>query len=188
MMIGLNTSTGNAFTIIRVDGKEIVQTVNDIEKTWNSYLPGQAMEYTFMDESFDKLYKTEISAGHIFSIFAALAIFIACLGLLGLSAFTAEKRTREIGIRKVHGASVPVILKLLSKEIIILIIISSLIGWPVVYYFMHNWLQKFAYQTDINLLIFLISSLIGLTIAIAVVVYQSLRVARINPVEALKYE
>ena len=94
------------------------------------------------------LYHAEIRAGRVFTIFSVLAVFVACLGLLGLSAFSAEKRTKEIGIRKAHGASVPVILRLLSTEIIVLITISSLIAWPVVYYFMHRWLQNFAYQTN----------------------------------------
>jgi putative ABC transport system permease protein len=159
-----------------------------VEKTWKEFMPGQSFEYVFMDQNFDKLYHAEIRAGRVFTIFSVLAVFVACLGLLGLSAFSAEKRTKEIGIRKVHGASVPVILRLLSTEIVILITISSVIAWPVVYYFMNQWLKNFAYQTTMHFLTFLLSSCIGLTIAISVVVYQSLKVARINPVEALKYE
>jgi putative ABC transport system permease protein len=188
MMVGLNTDKNCGFTLVKIKGDQLTQTVGQIEKAWGDYMPGQAFEYTFVDENFDNLYHAEIRAGKVFTLFAVLAIFVACLGLLGLSAFTAEKRTKEIGIRKVHGASVPVILKLLSTEIIILISVSSLIAWPVVYYFMHRWLQNFAYQTSLHLLTFILSSLIGLVIAISVVVYQSLRVARINPVDALKYE
>jgi putative ABC transport system permease protein len=187
MVIGLRTQTSQ-YTLIRINGDDLVHTIGKIEKEWNEFVPGQAMEYVFIDENFENLYRAEIRAGRLFGIFSILAIFVACLGLLGLSTFTAVKRTKEIGIRKAHGASVPVILRLLSKEIIVLIIISSVIAWPVVYYFMHRWLQNFAYQTGINPLIFLLSSFIGLAIAISVVVYQSFRVARINPVEALKYE
>ncbi len=188
MLIGLNNDKYNPFTLIKIKGDGVMQTIRQIEKTWNNFLPGHAIEYIFVDKNFENLYRAEIRAGSVFTIFSVLAIFVACLGLLGLSAFTAEKRTKEIGIRKVHGASIPVILKLLSRETIILITISSMLAWPVVYFIMHKWLQNFAYQTSISLWIFLVSSLIGLIIAIAVVIYQSLRVARINPVEALKYE
>ncbi len=188
MMLSLNTDKNNAYTLVRIKGDDLMGTVREVEKTWKEFLPGQAFEYVFMDQNFDKLYHAEIRAGRVFTIFSVLAVFVACLGLLGLSAFSAEKRTKEIGIRKVHGASVPVILRLLSTEIVILITISSVIAWPVVYYFMHQWLQNFAYQTTMHFLTFLLSSLIGLIIAISVVVYQSLKVARVNPVEALKYE
>jgi putative ABC transport system permease protein len=187
MLMSLNTDKSNAFTLVRITG-DLMGTVKGVEKTWNEFMPGQAFEYVFIDENFDKLYHAEIRAGRVFTIFSVLAVFVACLGLLGLSAFSAEKRTKEIGIRKVHGASVPVILRLLSTEIVILITISSIIAWPVVYYFMHQWLQNFAYQTTMHFLTFLLSSCIGLIIAISVVVYQSLRVARVNPVDALKYE
>jgi putative ABC transport system permease protein len=187
MMLSLNTDKYNAFTLVRVKG-DLMGAVKQVEKTWNEFMPGQAFEYVFFDENFDKLYHAEIRAGRVFTIFSALAVFVACLGLLGLSAFSAEKRTKEIGIRKVHGASVPGILRLLSTEIVILITISSVIAWPVVYYFMHKWLQNFAYQTTMHFLTFLLSSCIGLFIAISVVIYQSLKVARVNPVEALKYE
>ncbi len=187
MMLSLNTDKYNAFTLVRVKG-DLMSAVKQVEKTWSEFMPGQAFEYVFMDQNLEKLYHAEIRASKVFTIFSVLAVFVACLGLLGLSAFSAEKRTKEIGIRKVHGASVPVILRLLSTEIVILITISSIIAWPVVYYFMHKWLQNFAYQTTMHFLTFLLSSCIGLIIAISVVVYQSLKVARVNPVEALKYE
>jgi putative ABC transport system permease protein len=188
MLIGLSTDNSYGYTLIKIGNENIEHTVRQIEKTWNSFIPGQAIEYFFLDQNFDNLYRAEIKAGKIFTVFSVLSIFVTCLGLLGLSAFTAEKRTKEIGIRKVHGASVPVILRLLSRETIVLITISSAIAWPVVYYIMHKWLQNFAYRTDIKLWIFLASSCIGLIIALAVVVYQSMRAASINPVEALKYE
>jgi len=187
MLIALRTDV-YPYTLIKVNGSDMMNTMDRIEKKWNEFMPGQAMEYVFIDENFENLYRAETRAGRLFGIFSVLAIFVACLGLLGLSTFTAEKRTKEIGIRKAHGASILVILRLLSREIIILISISSVIAWPVVYYFMHRWLQNFAYQTHINLWIFLFSSCLGLAIAISVVVYQSFRVARINPVDALKYE
>jgi putative ABC transport system permease protein len=188
MLIGLNTDHSQQYTIIRLENENIMHTMQQIEETWNNFMREQAIEYFFLDDNFDNLYRAEIKAGRIFAIFSVLSIFVTCLGLLGLSAFTAVKRTKEIGIRKVHGASVPVILRLLSREIIGLIISSSLIGWPIVYYIMHDWLQNFTYRTSISLWIFLLSTGIGLIIALAVVLFQSLRAARINPVEALKYE
>ncbi len=188
MMIRLNTSTSNQYTIARIQPGSIMQSTEQIKKTWNNFMPDQAMEFFFLDESLNNLYQSEVKAGRIFSIFTLLAILVACLGLLGLSAFTAEKRKKEIGIRKAHGASVPVILGVLSKEIIVLICISSAIAWPLVYLIMRRWLQNFSYQTTINPMIFLAASLIGLIIAIAIVTFQSYRVASMNPVESLKYE
>jgi putative ABC transport system permease protein len=188
MLIGLNTDNSLQYTIIKLGNEDIEHTMQQIEKTWNGFIPEQAIEYFFLDENFDNLYRAEIKAGRIFSVFSVLSIFVTCLGLLGLSAFTAIKRTKEIGIRKVHGASVPIILRLLSRETIVLITVSSVIAWPIVYYIMHRWLQNFAYRTSISPWIFLLSTCIGLVIALVVVIYQSLRAAHINPVEALKYE
>ena len=187
-LIGLNTSKSNSYTLIRLSGNHITETVRAIESLWNEFIPGQNIDYTFVDRNFDMLYKTEIRAGKIFAFFAVLAVFVACLGMLGLSAFTAAKRTKEIGIRKVHGASVPIILRLLSKEIFTLILVSSVIAWPVAWYIMQKWLQQFAYRTGIKPYFFFISTAIALIIAISVVIYQSMKTARINPVEALKYE
>jgi putative ABC transport system permease protein len=188
MLIGLNMDNSQQYTIVKLGNENIEHTMKQIEETWDSFIREQAIEYFFLDENFDNLYRAEIKAGRIFTVFSILSIFVTCLGLLGLSAFTALKRTKEIGIRKVYGAPVQVILRLLSRETIILITISSIIAWPVVYYIMYRWLQNFAYRTSISLWIFLASSSIGLVIALVVVVYQSLRAARMNPVEALKYE
>jgi len=187
-MIGLNTSKSNAYTIVKLSNTDIFQTIGNIESTWKEFLPGQPFEYTFIDKQFESLYKAESRAGKIFTLFAALAVFVACLGLLGLSAFAVAKRTKEIGVRKVHGASVAIILRLLSREILVLIIISSLIAWPAVYLIMKKWLEQFVYKTDISPLIFVASTFIALIIAISVVVYQSMKTARINPVDALKSE
>jgi putative ABC transport system permease protein len=185
-MLGLNTSRSNAYTIIKLSETDMIQTIRKIESIWKEFLPGQAFEYTFVDKNFETLYKAEKRASQIFTIFAILAVFVACLGLLGLSAFAVAKRTKEIGVRKVHGASVAIILSILSKEILILIMISSVIAWPAVYMIMNKWLEQFAYKTNINPLIFVVSTLIALIIAISVVIYQSMKTARINPVEALK--
>lgn len=188
MLISMTLDPSNPYTLIRLNGENLHETVKGVEKTWNEFMPGQVFEYFFMDENFEHLYRSEIKARTVFIIFSFLAIFVACLGLLGLSTFNAEKRIKEVGIRKVHGATVPMILNLLSKEIILLVSVSSVVAWPIVYFIMHNWLQKFAYQTRIHAYYFLLSTLISLIIAIAVVVYQSLRVAKLNPVNALKCE
>lgn len=188
MLISLTLDPSNPYTLVRLNGADLKETMKRIEHTWSEFRPGQSFSYVFLDENFDSLYRSEIKAGAVFAIFSILAVFVACLGLLGLSTFNAEKRIKEIGIRKVHGATIPLILRLLSREIILLISISSLIAWPLVYYIMQQWLRKFAYQTEIHLYYFVISSGISLAIAIFVVVYQSLRVARMNPVVALKYE
>jgi putative ABC transport system permease protein len=187
-LIALNTDKYNSYTIVKLSGNDLQATMKDIEDVWKEFLPGQLFEYTFVDKNFETHYKTEMRAGSIFGLFSIMAIFVACLGLLGLSAFAVAKRTKEIGVRKVHGATVSIILRLLSREIIILICISSLIAWPAVYFIMNKWLNQFAYRTDINLLVFLVSTFIALVIAIIVIVYQSMKTARMNPVEALKYE
>ena len=141
-----------------------------------------------MDESFAELYRSEQRLGTIFSIFAGLAVFVACLGLLALASFMAEKRTKEIGIRKVLGASIPEITLLLSREFVKWVGIATLIAWPLAYYAMHSWLQGFAYRTGIGISLFLLSSLLALLIAILTVSFQAIRAARANPIESLRYE
>jgi len=168
-MIRLNTNKTNQYTIARIQPGSILQATEQIRRTWNSFMPDQAMEFFFLDESLNNQYQSELKAGRIFTVFTFLAIFVACLGLLGLTAFTAEKRKKEIGIRKVHGASIPLILGVLSKEIIVLVCIASAVAWPLVYLIMKRWLQNFAFQTNISFLVFLFSSLIGLVIALTMV-------------------
>src|SRR5690606_26127799 len=123
--------------------------------------PGQPFEYSFLDERFSEMYKNEQKLGKIFGIFAFLAIFIACLGLYGLAAFTAEQRTKEIGVRKVLGASIMSIITLLSKEFLKLVGIAFLIAAPVSYYFMDSWLQDFENRTTINVMVFLLAGIVA---------------------------
>ena len=141
-----------------------------------------------MDERFAELYRAEQRLGTIFSIFAGLAIFVACLGLLALASFMAERRTKEIGIRKVLGATVSEIIVLLSREFVKWVAIAALIAWPLAYYAMNRWLQGFAYRTGIGIGLFLLSSLLALLIAILTVSFQAIRAARANPVDSLRYE
>ncbi|MBU1066006.1 FtsX-like permease family protein, partial [bacterium] len=126
--------------------------------------------------------------GQLLSIFSVLAIFVACLGLFGLASFTTEQRTKEIGIRKVMGASVRSILFLLSKEFLKWVVISNIIAWPMAWFLMNRWLQNFAYHTDIQMWIFGLSLIISFAIAVLTVIYQALKAATSNPVESLRYE
>jgi putative ABC transport system permease protein len=173
---------------IKADYADLSQTLSFIENTWKKFAPGYPFEYIFLDQEFEGMYRSEQQTRKIFSYFTFLAIFISCLGLFGLASFTIERRTKEIGIRKVLGASVPGIVRLLSKEFIILVAISNLIAWPLAYYGTKKWLQNFAYHIDLSWLFFAISGLLALLIAIIVVGFQSLKVAFTNPVESLRYE
>lgn len=172
----------------RLAGTDIPDTVDAIREHWQKFLPGQPFEYRFMDESFDSVYREEQRLGRIFTTFAILALFIGCLGLFGLAAFIAEQRTREIGIRKVLGASVVNIIKLLSREFLILVGIANILAWPAAYFLMNGWLQNFAYRTPMGFKIFVFSSLISLTIALLTTGYQAVKAACIDPVKAIMYK
>jgi putative ABC transport system permease protein len=145
-------------------------------------------DYTFLDEAFDRKYKAEEKLGKIFSYFTLLAIFIACLGLFGLAFFTAEQRTKEIGIRKALGASITGIIMLLSKEFTKWVLLANIIAWPIAYVAMNRWLQNFAYRINMGLGTFIIAALLALIIALLTVGYQAIKTARANPVESLRYE
>ncbi len=173
---------------IKADYADLSETLDFLETTWKKFAPGYPFEYTFLDEEFEGMYRSEQQTRKIFSNFTFLAIFISCLGLFGLASFTIERRTKEIGIRNVLGASVFGIVRLLSKEFIILVAISNLIAWPLAYYGSKQWLQNFAYHIDLSWPFFAISGLLTLLIAIMVVSFQSLKVAFTNPVESLRYE
>lgn len=174
--------------IIRINPENIASTLIFIEEKWHKVYPNHPFEYSFLDEDFDELYRSEIQRGKVFIAFSTLAILIACLGLLGLAAFTAEQRTKEIGIRRVMGASIGSIVGLLSLEFVKLILIANVIAWPLAFLVMRKWLDNFAYQTNIGIDTFILSGLISLVIALLTVSYQSLKAALANPVEALKYE
>jgi putative ABC transport system permease protein len=176
------------FVSVKIRTDKVKETVKGIEKAWKEFSSDQPFEYFFMDQRYEQLYTQEKRTQRLTAIFSILSIFIACLGLFGLVSFIAEKRTKEIGIRKALGASIQSLFILLSREIILLIAISSLIAWPISYFIMKNWLQNFAFHIHINFLVFLATSLIIFTIAIATISFQIYKTARINPAEALKYE
>ncbi len=141
-----------------------------------------------MDASFDRQYRAEERVGKIFAVFTVLGLFIACLGLLALASYAAERRTKEIGIRKVLGASVGSIVRLLSKEFLILVALANLIAWPIAYYAMSRWLEEFAYRINIGLGTFLLAALFALIITLITVGSQAIRAALTNPVDTLRYE
>ena len=172
----------------RIKTQDIAAAIGLLEYQWREFLPNQPFEYSFLDERFEQMYRSEQRIGKIFTVFAILAIYISCLGLYGLAAFTAEQRTKEIGIRKVLGASVTRILFLLSTGFTKWIIFANLIAWPIAYYVMYRWLQNFAYRIDINIWIFILSGTISLFIALLPVSYQSIKAAAANPVDSLRYE
>jgi putative ABC transport system permease protein len=150
--------------------------------------PGEPFEYTFMDEDFNNIYSTEHRMGVIAISFSALAILIACLGLFGLAAYAAEQRTKEIGIRKVLGASVSHITAMLSKDFLKLVIIAAVIAFPLAWWVMYAWLQDFAYRTSISWWVFLMAGVLAALIAIVTVSFQTIRAAIMNPVKSLKNE
>jgi len=177
-----------AYMPIRIKAKDVQGAVSFIEEEWKKFVPDKPFEYFFLDDDFNKLYQSEQKTGEIFTSFSILAIFIACLGLFGLAAFTAERKTKEIGIRKVMGASIPGIIILLSKEFTKWVLFANIIAWPVAYYFMNNWLKDFAYRININFWIFIASGTIALLIALITVSIHAIRAATANPAKSLRYE
>jgi len=179
---------GFEFIYVRYKPGKAGQVLEFLEKKWQEFIPEQTFMYSFLDEDFDGLYKTEFRLYKIFLISSVLAVFIACLGLFGLAAFISEQRTKEIGIRKVIGASVSRIVLLLSKEFSRWILIANLLAWPIAWYAMHRWLNNFAFRAHIPLWAFLSAGFIVLFIAMLALSYKAIKAARTNPVEALRYE
>jgi putative ABC transport system permease protein len=173
---------------IKTTGKEAAQAVNSAESVWKKFEARYPFDYAFMDEAFDKMYRTETRTATLFSIFSLIAMFISCLGLFGLSAFTVERRFKEIGIRKVLGASVGSITALLSREFMQLALVAMLVAAPVAYYLMHQWLSDFAYRIQLSWTLFAIAGAILAFIAFATVSFQSIRAALTNPVKSLRGE
>ncbi len=172
----------------RINTDNIHGTIDLLRDKWEQFLPGQPFEYSFLDERFDQVYKTEQRLGKIFGTFALLAIFVGCLGLFGLAAFISEQRTKEIGIRKVLGASISNIIRLLSLEFVRLVGTATLIAWPAAYLIMNQWLREFAYKTSLSIWIFLAAGMSAVTIALLTVGYQSVKAALADPVKSVKYE
>jgi putative ABC transport system permease protein len=174
--------------LIRIGSEKISETINYLESSWQKINPSIPCSYNFLNERIATLYSTEEQIRKLLQYFTFLAIFIAGIGLYGLASFITEQRTKEIGIRKVLGATVPKILLLLTKDFTKWVLIANIIAWPVAYYAMHSWLQNFAYRTNIGLLTFIVAAALALVIALITVSYHALKAAYANPIEALRYE
>ena len=173
---------------VKLSAQNYSKIINDIENTWKEFTANAPLQYYFVDEDFEQMYIQEKQNAQMAVIFSILAIFIAALGLFGLTSFTVEQRTKEIGVRKAMGSSVTGIYIVISKEVILLVSISALIAWPVIYYFAGNWLENFYYRINLGVFSFVAGLTIALGIAILTISYRILRAARVNPAQSLKYE
>jgi len=187
MVIFINPSSF-AYLSIRINTQNISGTLYSIKNTWKLFNPDKPFEYFFMDEIWGKLYQKEQNIRNLFNCFSGLAIFIACLGLFGLATFSAQNKTKEIGIRKVHGATVVQIVSMLLIEFTKWVIIASVIACPIAYYFMRKWLQDFAYRIEISWWVYIVSGGLVLLIALATVSTNAIKAATASPVKSLKCE
>jgi putative ABC transport system permease protein len=174
--------------IVKVKTVDISGLLSSIKQQWEKFNTEEPFTYTFMDELYNKTYSAEQKTGRILNIFAVLTILVACLGLFGLATFTAEQRTKEIGIRKVLGASVTQVTNMLSKDFIKLVLISCIIAFPISYWAMYKWLQDFAYRINISWTVFVLAALAASTIALLTVSFQAIKAAMANPVKSLRTE
>jgi putative ABC transport system permease protein len=172
----------------KIAGTNITAALNHLETTWRKILPDQPYQFNFLDEKFDKLYQSEQKQGTIFVTFACIAIFIASLGLFGLSAFTITQRVKEIGVRKVLGANVGSIVTLLSKDFLKLVLIAAVLAFPIAWFAMYNWLKDFAYRISIQWWVFMLAGMIAALIALVTVSFQAIKAATANPVKSLRTE
>ena len=177
-----------SFYTLKLKGNNYEDAFATVQETYAEHYPGNAFEYFFLDDFFNRQYRNDQKFSKVFMLFACFAIFVACLGLFGLSSFNVLKRAKEIGVRKVLGATVPSIVQLLSTEFIILLTIANLIAWPVIYLAMNKWLENFAERISISLVTFVIAGLLVMLIALSTVSFEIIRAARANPIKAIKEE
>lgn len=173
---------------VRIRPENMSRTMQALEASWTRILPEWPFVYSFVDDDFARQYQQDQLTAQLFSWFAGLAVMIACLGLFGLAAFTAEQRTKEIGIRKVLGATVPEMVRLLSRDIVLLVTLAFVIAAPIIYFSIQQWLANFAYQAPLNIGIFLIAGIATLIVALVTISYQAIKAATANPIDALRYE
>ncbi len=176
------------FAFIKIDGTQTQKALARIEEAYKTYSPGIPFEYMFLDEVFRQQYTSERQVGELFNGFSLLSVVIACLGLFGLASYATEQKTKEVGIRKVLGASIPGIVAMTVREFLKWILIANLVAWPVAYFVMSKWLENFAYKVSIGPLIFVLSTALSLIVAVLTVSYHSLKAALANPVDSLRYE
>ncbi|MCL5020208.1 MAG: FtsX-like permease family protein, partial [Bacteroidetes bacterium] len=167
---------------------DIKSTIDKLTATWREFSPDFPIQYYFLDQALAREYRSEDQFETAFFWFSLFAIFIACLGLFGLTAYTVEQRTKEISVRKILGATTTGITFMLSRQFIALVLFSNIIAWPVAYYVANNWLQNFAYRINISPLVFLLSGAMALVIALVTVSSHAIKAATANPIENLRYE
>ena len=187
-LIGGYYNRVESYISIRLNTENISETVKFVGNLWNDFAPGKPFKYSFLDRDYDNLYRNERQTRSLFSIFSFLAIFIACLGLFGLAAFVADRKTKEIGIRKILGASVTKIVNNLNKSFVKWVLIANLIAWPAAWYFMNNWLRNFAYRIQLSWWMFVLAAVLAFLVALLTVSFQSIKAALKNPADALRYE
>ena len=173
---------------IRTTAQDAGSAIAAVEKLWKKYNPNYTFEYSFMDQSFERLYRSDIRTGQLFGVFSFIAVLISCLGLFGLVSYAAEAKTKEIGIRKAHGASVSDIVTMLSKEFLLLVGIAMLIAFPLSYYWLDKLLQNFAYRISIGWQIFALTGIISILLTLLTVGWRAISAATVNPVKSIKTE
>ena len=188
MAILLERGSNSRFNSIKLKTDDVSKSLAEIQQTWARYFPNDPFNYFFLNQHFDRQYKSDILFGKVFGFFAMLAILVACLGLLGLSSYNVLQRTKEIGVRKVLGANISSIVVLLSKDFLKLVVISSLIAFPLAWFAMDYWLQDFASRIEIKWWVFVLAGVSALIIALVTVSFQSIKAALMNPVKSLKTE
>jgi len=184
----MRLGTQGAFGSFKIEAGKAKNLIAQVESKWKTMSAGLPFSYRFLDDSFDDMYRNEQRIGKLAISFAILAIFVACLGLFGLATYMAEQRTKEIGIRKVLGASVGNVVNMLSKDFIILVLISSVFAFPIAWWAMHNWLEDFVYRINIGWWIFIAAGAIAFLIALITVSSQAIKAALANPVKSLRTE
>jgi putative ABC transport system permease protein len=178
----------NNIIYVKLNGNNTEQTISFIENKWKEIFPDQPFEYTFLSERFNRQFEADEKRGLIFTMFTILTILIACLGLFGLASYMVEQRTREIGIRKVFGANEVVVVRLISKDFLILVAISIIIAVPVAYYFMSNWLKNYVYRTKIGMLLLVCAAILTIIITFIIISFKAYQAAAMNPAYSLKTE
>ncbi|MCP4728262.1 MAG: FtsX-like permease family protein, partial [bacterium] len=176
------------YLTLKVETENITATMQKVESKFRELYPDREYSYFFLDENYDSQYAAEDKLSQVIELFTGLAIFIGCLGLFGLASFTAQQRTKEIGIRKVLGSSIGAVTLLLYKEFTVLVLLAITIAWPLTYFFMKGWIQSFAYQSEIGISVFILGAALAVLIALVTVSYQSIKAAMTNPVDTLRYE
>ena len=176
------------YMFVKIEAVNIPSTIGSLQTAWNSLVPEYPFEFMFLDEHLGQLYRADQRIGKILNVFAGLSLFVACLGLFGLASFVAERRTKEIGIRKILGASNPVIFRLLAKDFIKWILIANLIAIPIAVYAATKYLKFYAYRINLGPVIFLMPALLILLVSLLTISWQSIRAATTDPVKSLRYE